>query len=83
LAKQAGGVQLSPAMLEGFAAAKVLVEGLRRAGPRPTREKLHAALETMGNYDLGGMQLDFSPTDHSGLQFVDLSIITDDGRFRR
>lgn len=40
LAKAKGGEDISPAMLEGFAAAKVLVEGLRRAGPKPTREKL-------------------------------------------
>ena len=33
LAKTKGLTEISPAMLEGFAAAKVLVEGLRRAGP--------------------------------------------------
>ena len=66
---------LSPAMLEGFVSAKVLVEALRRAGPKPTREKLVQALDGMGRYDLGGLTLAFSPTDHTGLDFSDLSII--------
>ena len=82
LAKQRNLV-LSPAMLEGFAAAKVLVEGLRRASPRPTREKLQAAFENLTHYDLGGLELGFSRTSHTGLNFVDLSIIGADGRFRR
>jgi branched-chain amino acid transport system substrate-binding protein len=70
-------------MLEGFAAAKVLVEGLRRASPRPAREKLQAALENLAHFDLGGLELGFSRTSHTGLSFVDLSIIGADGRFRR
>ena len=36
---------ISPAMLEGFAAAKVLVEGLKRAGPKPSREKSRRRLK--------------------------------------
>lgn len=83
LAREKGMAELSPAMLEGFAAAKVLVEGLKRASPRPTREKLQAALESINHLDLGGLDLGYSPTSHTGLQFVDLSIIGADGRFRR
>lgn len=74
---------LTPSMLEGFAAAKVLVEGLRRAGPSPTREHIVNALNGLQKYDLGGLEVDYSPTDHSGLDFVDLSIIDAQGRFRR
>jgi ABC-type branched-subunit amino acid transport system substrate-binding protein len=76
-------VELSPAMLEGYAAAKVLVEGLRRAGPNPTRAKLIAALETLNKYDIGGLEVSFSSTDHTGLDFADLSIIGSDGKFKR
>jgi branched-chain amino acid transport system substrate-binding protein len=82
LLKSSNGGDLSPQMLEGFAGAKVLVEGLRRAGPNPTREKLLAALDNM-HYDIGGLQVDYSPTDHTGLDFADLSIIGADGKFRR
>jgi ABC-type branched-subunit amino acid transport system substrate-binding protein len=83
LAKEGGTGELSPAMLEGFAAAKVLVEALRRAGPHPTRAKIQAALEGMHRFDLGGLEVTYSPTDHTGLDFADLSIIGADGRFRR
>ena len=42
-----------------------------------------AALETMQKVDLGGLEISYSPTDHTGLDFADLSIIGTDGKFRR
>lgn len=83
LAKAKGLTEISPAMLEGFAAAKVLVEGLKRAGPKPSRDKIHAALESIKKLDLGGLEVSYGPDDHTGLDFADLSIIGTDGRFRR
>jgi branched-chain amino acid transport system substrate-binding protein len=83
LAKAKGVKEITPAMLEGFAAAKVLVEGLKRAGPKPTREKIHAGLESIRKLDLGGLELSYGPDDHTGLDFADLSIIGTDGKFRR
>jgi branched-chain amino acid transport system substrate-binding protein len=80
-AKKAG--ELSPAMLEGFAAAKVLVEGLRRAGPKPSRDNIRAALEGIRKFDLGGLDVTYGPDDHTGLDFADLSIIGSDGMFKR
>ncbi len=81
---RAGGVaEVSPAMLEGFAAAKVLVEALRRSGSKPSREKIQLALEGLSKFDIGGLEVNFSTKDHTGLDFADLSIITSDGRFRR
>ena len=78
-----GDDRVTPAMLEGFAGAKVLVEGLRRAGRQPTREKLREALESQHRYDIGGLEVSFSPASHSGLDYTDLSIIGSDGRFTR
>lgn len=83
LAKAGGKAGVSPAMMEGFAAAKVLVEGLRRAGPKPTALRLRDALESMQKFDLGGVEVSYSATDHTGLDFADLSIIGSDGKFRR
>ena len=83
MARAKGAAEVSPAMLEGYAAAKVLVEALRRAGPKPSRERIQAALEGLGKFDIGGLEVNFSPQDHTGLDFADLSIITSDGRFRR
>lgn len=83
LAKSKNITDVSPAMLEGFVSAKVLVEALRRAGPKPTRARLQTALETMKGFDLGGLSLSFSASDHTGLDFADLSIVTASGKFRR
>jgi len=82
-AKAKGLEAMTPAMMEGYAGAKVLVEGLRRAGGTPTRDKLLNALNNMHKYDIGGMEVSFSTTDHTGLDFADLSIIGPDGKFRR
>jgi branched-chain amino acid transport system substrate-binding protein len=81
---RAKGLELTPSMVEGFAGAKVLVEALRRTGANPTREKLQRVLENFQTYDLGGKLLvEFSPTDHTGLRYADLSIISYDGKFKR
>ena len=83
LAKAKNQAELSPQMLEGFAAAKVMVEALRRAGPKPTRAKIVASLDGLRNFDLGGgLDINYSTTDHSGIDFADLSIISE-GRFKR
>lgn len=83
LADKRGLRDLTPQMLEGFAAAKVLVGALRRAGPHPTRESVLGALNGMHDFDLGGLTLHYSPTHHGGLEFVDLSIIDETGHFLR
>ncbi|MEO8443206.1 MAG: ABC transporter substrate-binding protein [Betaproteobacteria bacterium] len=71
----------SYASIEGFIAAKVLVEGLRRAGPQPTREKLIKGLESMAHVDLGGITVSYGPEDRSGTTFVDLTVLGKDGQF--
>ena len=83
LAKRSGNVDVNFSSLEGFIAAKVLVEGLRRAGKDPTREKFVGAMESMSNYELGGFAVRFSPENHNGSQFVDLSMIGRDAKFIR
>jgi branched-chain amino acid transport system substrate-binding protein len=61
--------------IEGYVAAKVFVEGLRRAGKDLTREKLIAEFEKMTQLDVGGFIVSFAPTNHSGSKYVDLTII--------
>ena len=77
-----GTKDFSYTSLESYIAAKVLVEGLRRAGPNPTREKLLTALDSISNYDVGGYLVSFSPTNHNGSHFVSLSILGGDLAFR-
>jgi branched-chain amino acid transport system substrate-binding protein len=75
--------ELTPANLEGYAAARVLVAALRRATKPITGESLQRALNQLGTIDLGGLTIDFSPKDHTGLSFVEMSIIDDRGQFLR
>lgn len=73
--KASGSSQPSFTSLEGFIAARVFVEGLKRAGKDLTREKLITALESMNNVDLGGFNVNFSPKSHNGSSFVELTMI--------
>ncbi|MEO8134871.1 MAG: ABC transporter substrate-binding protein [Betaproteobacteria bacterium] len=77
------GAVASYTAMEGCVTAKVLVEGLRRAGKNPTRAGLMQALESMREYDVGGFVVGFSPTNHSGSSFIDITIIGKDRTFRR
>lgn len=83
LAKVHGSDDLTPANLEGFAAAKVLVEGLKKAGKDVSRASLLKALDSIQKLDLGGLELSYSASDHTGLDYADVSIIGPDGKFWR
>ena len=69
--------------MEGFISAKVLVEGLRRAGRKLTREGFVHALESIRKLDLGGVLITYSPDDHTGSEFVEMTMIGRGGRFVR
>jgi ABC-type branched-subunit amino acid transport system substrate-binding protein len=69
--------------VEGYIAAKVLVEGIRKAGQDLNREKLIAVLDGMRDYDIGGYKVSYSPANHGGSNFVDLTVIGTGGRVLR
>lgn len=75
--------QISYTSFEEFIGAKVLVEGLRRAGPNPTRQKVLHALEHLGRYDVGGFQISFAPDNRLGSKYVEVTIIGRDGKLLR
>jgi len=79
--RKAGVPRYSFGSMEGFVAAKTLVEGLRRAGRDVTRAKLIAALETMNNWDAGGFRVSFTPGNHNGSRSVEMTMIGAGGRF--
>jgi branched-chain amino acid transport system substrate-binding protein len=70
------------ATLEGYIDARVLMEGLKRAGRNPTREGLVQALGAAGKIDLGGFAVQYSPTEHQGSHYVDLTMIGRNGFIR-
>ncbi len=83
--KAAGGnARANFSSLEGYLSAKVLVDGLRRANAAKNLngEALVAGLESLGAQSYGGFAVKLSATDHVGSGFVDLSMLTGDGRIR-
>ncbi len=82
LAKSAGRNELTSAHIEGFAAAKLVVEAIKRTGKDVNRDALVKALDG-ARIDLGGLQVHYSEKDHAGLEFADVSIIGIDGKFKR
>ena len=82
--KKAGGdAQPNYSSMEGYLAAKVLAEGLKRAGRNPSREALVSGLESIQKMDFGGFSVEFGPKNHVASRFVDLSMLTEDGKVRR
>jgi branched-chain amino acid transport system substrate-binding protein len=67
--------------LEGFITAKVLVEGLKKTGKDLTRAKFIKAVESVTDLDLGGYFVSYSPSNHNGSTYVDITVINKDGRF--
>lgn len=69
--------------MEGYVYARVLVEAMRRAGPKLSRESLTETLESGKKFDLGGYVIAFDPKNRTGSTEVDLTMITKNGRFMR
>ena len=80
-AEAAKDVEVNHTTLEGYIAARVLVEALRRAGPEVTPERVTQALEGMRPFGVGGYDVSFAPGRRDGSSFVDLSLVRADGRY--
>jgi ABC-type branched-subunit amino acid transport system substrate-binding protein len=76
-------VDVNFSTLEGFIAAKVMTEGLKRAGKELTRERFVTAMESINGLDLGGFGVSFSTANHSASKYVDLAMIGKSGKFVR
>ena len=78
----AKGVSANYSSMEGYVAARVTVEGLKRAGAKPSRESFVTGMEAMGMQALAGFPVSFSATDHVASHFVEVSMLTRDGGVR-
>ncbi len=83
VARAGGDAQPNYSSMEGWLAAKVFAEGLRRAGRSPSREALVSGLESIQNGNFGGFRVDFGAKDHVASHFVEVSMLTEDGKVRR
>jgi len=68
-------------MLEGYIAARVLVEALRRIPGDPTRAKLKHSLEGLHDVNVGSFRVDYSK-GRVGSKLVELALIDSQGRVR-
>ena len=75
------GQDFSYASLEGYITAKALVAALKLAGPNPTREGFVSALQS-ATLDINGLPVVYDKTNHQGMSFVDLSLVTRESKFR-
>ena len=76
------GQEFSYGSLEGYVTAKALVAALRLAGPKPSREGFVTALEG-ATLDINGLRASYDRSNHKGLAYVDISIITRESKFRQ
>ncbi len=68
--------------LEACIAAKVLAEAMRRAKRPGDPKSLIEALNTLGNYDAGGFVMHYSSKNHHGSSYVELDMVSRDGKLR-
>jgi ABC-type branched-subunit amino acid transport system substrate-binding protein len=73
--KQLGKKEYSFTSLESYIGAKVIVEAIRRAGPKLTRESFMRELDRLKGFDAGGYLVNFAPDNHNGSSFVELTVI--------
>jgi len=72
----------SQSRFEGFVHARVLVEGLRRAGRDLSTDSFIRAMESAGEISFGKFSARYSPQSHSGSSYVELAIIDGAGKLR-
>jgi branched-chain amino acid transport system substrate-binding protein len=80
-AKEAG-ITESYGSMEGYLSARIMTEALKRMGKNPSREGLVTAFESL-KLNLGGFLVGYSPQSRTGSEFVDLTMISKNGRFIR
>ena len=81
-----GGDKVQPnySSMEGYLAARIFTEGLRQAqaSGKITRENFITGTESIGNQVISGFPVSFSATSHAASKFVEMSMLTGDGRVR-
>ncbi|CAN7158871.1 ABC transporter substrate-binding protein [Acidovorax sp. LjRoot129] len=79
--KAVGFQEFSARSFEGYVNARVLADGLERAGRELTRGKLRNALAGIRANDLGGLTIDYAGSaPYVGSRFLDLGVMGANGR---
>ena len=81
--KDAGVSQtMNSTHLESCIGAKVLTEAMRRSKKPGDAKALLAAMGSLGSYDAGGFTVTYSANQHHGSKYVELGMVTRDGKLR-
>lgn len=72
----------SASQFEGFVHARLLIEGLKRAGRDLNTTSFINAMEGAGEIAFGRFTTQYSPKSHNGSNYVELAIITSEGFLR-
>lgn len=85
LKKAKPGARVTAAVLEGAAAARLLVEALKNVNGPVTSRSLQASLDSGVAFDIGwpNRSIRYTTANHTGISFADTSIVTEAGNFRR
>lgn len=75
-------VPMSSTHLEACIGAKVLTEAIRRAKKPGNAESLITSMRSLGTYDAGGFVVSYGAAKQHGSKFVDLGMVSRDGRLR-
>ncbi|AVO49483.1 ABC transporter substrate-binding protein [Melaminivora suipulveris] len=80
--RAAGHGEFSQGSLEAYVNARVLLEGLERAGKDVNQARLRSALAGIRQLDLGGFVVDYGgQPPYVGSRFIDLGVLGGSGRF--
>ena len=74
---------MNSTQLEACIGAKVLTEALRRSKKLGGRAALLASMQSLGRFDTGGFTVFYSGAEHHGSAFVELAVVSRDGKLRR
>lgn len=78
-----GEIPLNHTLIEGYLAARILGEALRKAGPNPAGKDIREAVKSLGVRDVGGLNVNYSGKRQAGLDYVDITILNSQGRLLR
>ncbi|MBX3587853.1 MAG: ABC transporter substrate-binding protein [Ramlibacter sp.] len=81
-ALEAAGIKepMNSTHLEACFGARVVAEAIRRARKPVSAQTVRDALANLGTLDLGGYQITFAPGAHHGSKYVELAMVTRDGK---
>jgi branched-chain amino acid transport system substrate-binding protein len=81
-AKMSGLDNFSTGSLEGYVSGRIMAEAVLRAGKSASREKIRSSIASIRQYDLGGFPIDFGSRPYVASKFVNLGVMSAEGRLK-